>query len=140
MRSTPSLTRCSNRARSTSPALFAFNGAISPNRQVNGATRTGGGAMIMNFNTSSRSTFPSIKMVSKVGGGAQSAPVNVRTGTKPLGGFDCISRHFCRWGDYAAATPDPSTPNRIWQVSQYAVGPVRSFKATSRTQNFVAAP
>ncbi len=122
-----------------SSSLFVFNGAISPNRGVDGATRTGGGAMIMNFNTSSRSTFPSIKMVSKVGGGAQSGPVNVRTGTKPLGGFDCNSRHFCRWGDYAAATPDPSA-NRIWQVSQYAVGPVRSFKATSRTQNFVAVP
>jgi len=124
----------------TSSSLFVFNGAISPNRQVNGATRAGGGAMIMNFNTSSRTMFPSITMVSKVGGGAQSAPVSVRTGTKPLGGFDCNSNHFCRWGDYAAATPDPSTPNRIWQVSQYAGGPVRSLKATSRTQNFVAAP
>jgi len=61
----------------TSPSLFEFNGAIAPNRLVNGGTKSGGNAMLMNFNTSSTATFPSIKMVSKVGGGAQSGQVIV---------------------------------------------------------------
>ena len=35
----------------SNPSLFQFNGAISPNRQVNGATKTGGDAMVLNYNT-----------------------------------------------------------------------------------------
>jgi hypothetical protein len=128
----------------TSPSLFEFNGAISPNRRVNGATTGGGNAMLMNFNTSSAATFPSIKMVSKVGGGAQSGQVLVKTG-KTLSGFDCsrvATTGSCRWGDYAAATPDPSTANRIWNVSQFAVGTGSGTQgnATSRTQIFLARP
>jgi hypothetical protein len=126
----------------TSPSLYEFNGAIAPNRQVNGATTSGGKAMLTNFNTSSTATFPSIKMVSKVGGGAQSGPVAVFNGTKPLTGFDCTAPapNPCRWGDYAAATPDPSTKNRIWNVSQYGAGTPSSTFATSRTWNFIATP
>jgi len=126
----------------TSPSLYEFNGAIAPNRQVNGATTSGGKAMLMNFNTSSTATFPSIKMVSKVGGGAQSGQVAVFNGTKPLTGFDCTAPapNPCRWGDYAAATPDPSTKNRIWNVSQYGAGTPSSTVATSRTWNFIATP
>jgi hypothetical protein len=128
------------RGKVTSPSLYEFNGAIAPNRRVQGATKSGGNAMVMNFNTSSTATFPSIKMVSKVGTGAQSGQVVVRNGTKPLGGFDC-SVNPCRWGDYAAATPDPSTANRIWNVSQYGVGSaVTTGPATSRTWNFIARP
>jgi hypothetical protein len=124
-------------------SLFQFNGAISPNRQVNGATKTGGDAMVLNFDTSSSTTFPAIKMVSKIGAGAQSGPVLVKSSPGPLSGFDCSSAtQFCRWGDYAAATPDPATANQIWQVSQFAVGSGSGTTgpATSRTQNFVATP
>jgi hypothetical protein len=126
----------------SSPSLFEFNGAIAPNRQVNGGTKSGGNAMVMNFNTSSAATFPSIKMVSKIGGGAQSGQVAVFNGTKPLTGFDCTAPapDPCRWGDYAAATPDPSTANRIWQVSQYGNGAPSSTFATSKTWNFIAKP
>jgi hypothetical protein len=124
-------------------SLFQFNGAISPNRQVNGTTKSGGNAMALNFDSSSSSTFPAIKMVSKVGAGAQSGPVLVKNSPGPLSGFDCDAETlFCRWGDYAAATPDPSTANQIWQVSQFAVGSGSGTTgpATSRTQNFVATP
>ncbi len=126
----------------TSASLYEFNGAVAPNRQVNGATKSGGNAMLMNFNTTSKTTFPSIKMVSKVGSGAQSGQVAVRTGVKPLTGFDCTAPapNPCRWGDYAAATPDPSTKNRIWNVSQYGAGAATSTAATSRTWNFIATP
>ena len=82
-------------------------------------------------------------MLSKVGAGAQSASVRVKSSPGPLSGFDCdAERLFCRWGDYAAATPDPSTANQIWQVSQFAVGAGSgdTGPATSRTQNLVATP
>jgi hypothetical protein len=130
------------KGKATSPSLYEFNGAIAPNRQVNGSTKGGGSSMLMNFNTSSSTTFPSVKMVSKVGGGAQSAQIGVFTGTKPLTGFDCTAPapDPCRWGDYAAATPDPSTANRIWNVSQFGNGTASSTSATSKTLNFVAKP
>jgi hypothetical protein len=130
------------RGKATSPSLFQFNGAISPNRQVKGTTRNGGSAMVMNYNTSSASTRPGIRMVSKVGGGARSAPVLIKGSPGQLSGFDCdAATRFCRWGDYAGATPDPSA-NRIWQVSQFAVGSGSGTGglATSRTWNFVATP
>jgi hypothetical protein len=127
----------------SSPTRFLFNGAISPNRRVNGATQTGGNAMVMNFDSSSTTTFPGIRMVSKIGAGAQSSAVVVKNSPGPLSGFDCDApTQFCRWGDYAAATPDPSAANRIWQVSQFAVGSGSgdTGPATSRTWNFVATP
>ncbi len=128
----------------TNSSLFEFNGAISPNRQVNGTTKKGGNAMLMNFNTSSAATFPAIKMVSKIGSGAQSGQIAVKTGTT-LSGFDCSrvkDTGSCRWGDYAAATPDPSTANRIWNVSQFGAGSGSGTGglATSRTWHFVAKP
>ena len=131
------------KGEATSPSLVQFNAAISPNRQVNGATRSGGEAMIMNYNTSSTTTRPDIRMVSKVGAGAQSAPRVVKGSPGQLSGFDCdAATRFCRWGDYAGATPDPSAANRIWQVSQFAVGRGSGTTglATSRTWNFVARP
>jgi hypothetical protein len=127
----------------SSSSLFEFNGAISPDRQVNGTTKAGGDAMLLNFDTSSSTTLPAIRMVSKVGVGAQSGPVQVKSSPGPLSGFDCDSAtHVCRWGDYAAATPDPATANQIWQVSQFAIGSGSgtSGPATSRTLNFVATP
>jgi hypothetical protein len=128
----------------TSGSLFEFNGAISPNRRVNGATKQGGNAMLMNFNTSSAGAFPAIKMVSKVGGGAQSGQVPIKTG-RTLSGGDCArstKRVPCRWGDYASATPDPSTADRIWNVSQYGdgAGSGKTGPATSRTWIFLATP
>lgn len=130
------------RGKVTSGSLFEFNGAIAPNRLVRGATKSGGNSMVMGFNTTSTAAFPSIKMVSKVGGGAQSGQVAVFNGTKPVGGFDCARPpEPCRWGDYAAATPDPSTANRIWSVSQFGAGSAGTAgPATSRTFHFVARP
>jgi hypothetical protein len=51
--------------------LYAFNGAISPDRQVNGGTSRFGANMVVGFNTSSTEQRPDIRMVSKQG----SAPV-----------------------------------------------------------------
>jgi hypothetical protein len=129
--------------KATNGSLFEFNGAISPNRQVNGGTKSGGNAMVMNFNTSSSAAKPGIRMVSKIGGGAQSGQVVVKGSPGQLSGFDCDAvAHICRWGDYAAVTPDPSTANRLWNVSQFAVGSGSgdTGPATSRTWNFIAKP
>ena len=132
------------RGTATSPSLFQFNAAISPNRQVNGAISTGGDAMVMNYNTSS-STTPGDQHGLQARPDAQSAPRVVRNSPGQLSGFDCSTvpqTGSCRWGDYAAATPDPSTANQIWQVSQFAVGSGSGTTglATSRTWNFVARP
>jgi hypothetical protein len=128
----------------TSGSLFEFNGAISPNRRVSGQNRGGGNAMVMNFNASSSGVKPRILMLSKVGNNPQSGQVLVRTSPGQLSGFDCsrvAERGSCRWGDYAAATPDPLA-NRIWNVSQYATGSGSGISglATSKTWNFVARP
>ena len=61
--------------------------------------------MVMDFNTSSATTFIALKMVSKIGAAAQSAPVQITISTAADTGFDCADG-TCRWGDYAAATPD----------------------------------
>jgi hypothetical protein len=132
------------KGKATSGSLFEFNGAISPNRRVAGQNKSGGNAMVMGFNASSSAAKPSIRLLSRVGNNAQSAQKLVRNSPGQLSGFDCFrvaERGSCRWGDYAAATPDPSA-NRIWSVSQYAVGSGSGTTgfATSRTWNFVATP
>ena len=66
----------------------------------------------------------------------------LRAGANWFSGFDCAGSGACRWGDYAAVTPDPSAANRMWNVSQFAVGSGSgtSGPATSRTFNFVVRP
>ncbi len=50
-----------------SSALFAFNGAIAPDRRVNGASTQFGSSMVLGFNTSSSTQFINIMAVSKRG-------------------------------------------------------------------------
>jgi hypothetical protein len=133
----------------SSSSRYDFDGAISPNRAVKGSDKSGGKNMVMNFVASSSSSFPAIKMVSKKGGNKQSDQVLVKQSPGPIAGFDCSDSDQgdpCRWGDYAAATPDPSNSSRIWNVSQWASGNkpacTTSFDcpATWRTQIFIASP
>ena len=107
----------------TDPSKYIFNGAISPDRKVDGGTVAFGDSMVLGFNTSAKDKFPDIRMVSKIGAGAQSSPVLVKKSKHSLNDFTC-SPQPCRWGDYAAATPDPSasasgTNGRVWLTSQY---------------------
>lgn len=105
--------------------LYAFNGAISPDRISRGATGAFGQNMVLGFNTSSSTTFPSIAMVSKRGDDAVSAPVVVRTSPGPVVDFSCApGGGLCRWGDYAAATPDPAASaadavGRVWSTNAW---------------------
>jgi hypothetical protein len=128
---------------------YDFDGAISPNRAVQGSRKSGGKNMVLNFVASSRSSFPTIKMVSKKGNNSQSGQVTVKQSPGPIAGFDCSGSDEgepCRWGDYASATPDPSNSSRIWNVSQWASGnqpactTSLNCPATWRTQIFIAAP
>jgi hypothetical protein len=111
--------------KASSASLFSFNGAISPNRAVRGPTREFGSDMAMTFNTSSSSTHPAIKVVSKLGTGPQSAPVTVKNSPASLDDYTC-STGLCRWGDYAGATPDPAAPSgssRVWMVNEWVLSP-----------------
>lgn len=134
--------------KATSASLYSFNGAISPDRRVQGRTRAFGADMVMNFNTSSGSTFPAIKVVSKVGAGAQSAPSTVVTSAGPNIDFSCdsASEPVCRWGDYAAATPDPAssttgTVGVVYGTNQYnRDGRIAPSAANWLTRNFAHRP
>ncbi len=128
---------------------YVFDGAVSPNRAVKGSSKSGGKNMVLNFVTSSGSSFPAIKMVSKKSGKGQSSPVTVKRSPGPIAGFDCSDADQgdpCRWGDYASATPDPSNSSRIWNVSEWASGnkpactTALNCPATWRTQIFIASP
>jgi hypothetical protein len=132
--------------RATSPAYFAFNGAISPDRARFGTTARFGHSMVLGFDTSGTTSFPAVRMLSKVGAAPQSAHVLVRSSAGNYSGFDCAGAdNDCRWGDYAAASPDPvppagSTTGRVWSVSQYASGVNSTSRANWRTWNWVATP
>src|SRR5215204_2237032 len=99
--------------------LYAFNGAISPDRQVNGGTSRFGANMVVGFNTSSTEQRPDIRMVSKQGSAPVSDQVLIKSSPSVLEDFACVEMRVCRWGDYSAATPDPNVPagattGRVW--------------------------
>lgn len=103
---------------------YIFNGAISPDRARSGTTAKFGGNMVLNYNSSSTTQFPDIRMRSKVGAGLISPEVLVKRSAFSHNDFTCASG-TCRWGDYAAATPDPNqasttaTKGRVWSTSMF---------------------
>ena len=98
---------------------FAFNGAISPDRQVVGATHRYGGDMVITYNTSSITTHTRIMVRSKRGTAPISAPVQIAASPGPYFDFACPNPgDICPWAG-AAATPDPlvggsPTVGRVW--------------------------
>jgi hypothetical protein len=108
--------------------LYAFNGAISPDRQVNRGTSRFGANMVVGFNTSSTEQRPDIRMVSKQGSAPVSDQVLIKSSPTVLEDFACIELRVCRWGDYSAATPDPNVPagattGRVWLTNQWVKEP-----------------
>jgi hypothetical protein len=134
------------RGKASNTAWFGFNGAISPDRQRRGTTVQFGGDMVLNFDTSSTMLFPAVRMLSKVGTAAQSAPVLLRASVGNYGGFDCAGTdNRCRWGDYAAASPDPvtttgATTGQVWGTSMYTSGVDNPLQSNWLTLNFHVAP
>jgi hypothetical protein len=132
----------------TDPARDVFNGAISSDRAHNGVSRAFGANMVMGFNTSSSAEFVKILMVSKVGAGAQSGPVLIVA--SPGENFDhtCVPPNGppCRWGDYAAATPDPAADQtaatgQVWLTNMWNDdSPPGNIDTDWRTWNWGALP
>jgi hypothetical protein len=126
----------------TNSSVYEFNGAISPDRAVNGDSASGGKRMVMGFDVSSSSKLPVVKVVSKEDGENQSSPLTVAKSPNADDGFDCgvEAANLCRWGDYGGATPDPnSSSRRVWLVSMLNNG-TSTTDSTWATENFVVKP
>lgn len=130
-----------------SPTWWAFDGAISPDRLVNGAVRRFGGSMVLTFNTSSTASEPAIWIISKRGPAPQSTPLLVHQSPAPYISFECASEgSVCRWGDYSGAAPDPITSATgargvVWGAAEWNVANPNPTGATAwRTWVFTASP
>lgn len=127
-------------------ALYYFNGAISPDRVVKGSTTAYGDNMVLNFNASSATVYPSIRMVSKRGKSGISAVKTVKSSPGPDIDFACPELDYCRWGDYAAATPDPNAPTGaasgiVWGSSMWTKdGRIDPEDVSWRTWNWKTQP
>lgn len=124
--------------------IFNFNGAVSPDRKVLGTTKKFGNSMILGFNSSSPAQFPDIRMISKVGSATPSTRVLIKSSAVSLNDFTCSSG-TCRWGDYAAATPDPGssatgTNGQVWLTNQWVLTTGSSFSAGWGSWNWAAKP
>ncbi|MBI5505364.1 MAG: hypothetical protein HY899_11225 [Deltaproteobacteria bacterium] len=147
-----------------SQTRFYFNGSIAPDRAVDGSNAKFGDTMVLQASatatgilpttsTSPRDVylpqlFPSIFVVAKATGQAQSAPVTVFKGNLILDDFSCQrSGGTCRWGDYSGLTPDPTPPagakhGRLWGINELGDGPKGSepFLGTWSTYSFIIDP
>ena len=130
----------------SSASRFTFDGAISPDRRVNGATSLFGGDMVIDVVRSSMTTLPAVKAASKIGPNPVSALSTIATSAASDTGFDCIQdAGLCRWGDYAAATPDPAAPTtgttgQVWGSSMLAAPGGSAASAGWTTRNFAIKP
>ena len=109
--------------------LYTFNAATSPDRVVNGATTAFGSDMATVFSTSASTAFPAIQAVSKIGSGAQSSFLSLKTSSVSDVDFSCdiATGTACRWGDYSAARPDPAadtsgSAGSVWFTNAFTTG------------------
>jgi hypothetical protein len=109
-----------------SPGVFIYNGAISPDRRVNGATFSFGDSFVIQFNRSNATDGirPQIRMGSSVGGGPLSF-ATVVNGAAPYSDPVCpFAENVCFWARHAACTPDPApaTTGRgvVWCTNVFA--------------------
>lgn len=132
----------------SSSSLYTFNGAISPDRRVNGTSKKFGGDMVININQSSASALVAVRVASKIGANAISGLRLIATSTAADTGFDCMttsSPNLCRWGDYAEASPDPAAPTtgttgQVWGTSMLSAPGGSSSSAGWATRNFAVKP
>jgi hypothetical protein len=128
-----------------------FNAAISPDRAAGGKF---GNNFVIQYNHVSAdfNIYPDIEMASNINGatGTNGFPLLtynlVKAGVGPYKDYSCPnSVSVCRWGDYAAATPDPypTTTDRgvVWGTNQFSgvLNPQTNI-ANWRTQIFAVKP
>lgn len=130
----------------TSSSSFTFDGAVSPDRRVNGATSKYGRDMVIDVVQSSSATLPAIEVASKIGSGPLSALSQIAASVAADTGFDCLKAgNLCRWGDYAAATPDPASPTtrkngEVWGSSMLSAPGGSASSSGWTTRNFAIRP
>jgi hypothetical protein len=130
----------------SSSSLFTFDGAVSPDRRVNGSSSMFGGDMVISVVQSSASALPAVEVASKIGPGAISGLATIATSAAADTGFDCIQGSgLCRWGDYAGASPDPAAPTtatvgQVWGSSMLGAPGGSSSSSGWTTQNFAIKP
>jgi hypothetical protein len=131
----------------SSSSLFTFDAAVSPDRRVNGTTSKFGGSMVIDVVQSSATVLPTIDVASKIGKGTISALVTIAASAAPDTGFDCTmsGTSLCRWGDYAAATPDPVSPataahGLVWGSSMLSAAGGSASSSGWTTRNFEVRP
>jgi hypothetical protein len=131
----------------SSQSLYVWNGAVSPDRAVDGGTTAFGGDMVMGFNTSSSSTYPAIQMVTKAGTDPQSSFTMVKQSPGVNEDYSCSFPYGppCRWGDYSGAsadpTPDLSCPTgAVWLSGEWNVASTDPSGTDWRTWNWQALP
>lgn len=112
-------------------AGYAFNAAIAPT--LNGGAvidyDTGGAAQTVE--TKAQSRLPSAPL------DAMYDPVTLATSSATDSDFSCPT---CRWGDYAAASVDPTNPDVVWGSNQVN-GPAAAGNAAQwATENFALSP
>jgi hypothetical protein len=142
----PTLLRSGEIGNAT-PNTFFFNAAISPDRRVETSTRQFGDNFVIGYSVTrggASGINPRIVMGSSVNGGGLTF-TNVRNSTGDYLDFTCAgATQTCRWGDYAAATPDPrpGTNDRgvVWLTNQYASGGNSTAQANWRTRIWAARP
>jgi hypothetical protein len=118
----------------TAPSTdFTFNGAISPT--------TAGNSAVINFNEGSSTALVTLRAQSRMSATSLGSMANEGT----LVASAAIDRDFscspCRWGDYAAASPDPSNSTLVWGSNQYN-GPIGAppNRLGWKTRNFAITP
>jgi hypothetical protein len=124
----------------SSPSLFVWNGAVSPDRANPGTGASFGDSMAMSVSTSSTSSYPAIQFVWKNGAGAQSPLSNLVQSGGPAVDFSCSP---CRWGDYSGASPDPAgtgTTGTVWLGNQYNIANGSASSTAWRTWIFAVKP
>jgi hypothetical protein len=93
---------------------FVFNGAVSP--AMNGTTA------VVQYNTGSATDVTQVRAQSRVGAdplGSTNGEITLGTSAAADQDFSCGGAGSpCRWGDYAALTPDPADSTRVWGSNQ----------------------
>jgi Fibronectin type III domain len=133
--------------KATSTTLDVWNGAVAPDRAVNGASTAFGADMVMGFNTSSSTQDTAIQMISKVGSNPQSGFVMVQQSPGIEDDYSCYSPYGppCRWGDYSGASADPAaspsgSTGNVWLSGEWNVASTDSSGVDWRTWNWKATP